>query len=103
MKRQTTTKKTVEVDVPCQIESDEGPYDALLGKYCLIMCLNYIYAGIVSGVNSSVLLLKDPELVYQTGDWEGTSWEDSQKLPTDECRIGLGHIENAFVVSWYAG
>ena len=98
MKTQKTVKRMVEIEVPEFVTTDEGPYDTLLGEYCLVMCLNYMYAGTVTGVNGQVLVLSEPSLVYETGPWANKSWKDAQRLPTDECRVRLEHIENAFVV-----
>ena len=36
----------------------------LLGEKITIFCLNYIYTGILEGVNETCVLLKDPAIVY---------------------------------------
>lgn len=54
---------------------------ALMGKRVMLFCLNYIYTGILAGVNQTCVLLEDPAIVYQTGAFDKTSFEDAQKLP----------------------
>lgn len=56
-------------------------FTALLGKRVLIFCLNYIYTGTLTGVNTSCILLEDASIVYETGAFDKTSFVDSQKLP----------------------
>jgi hypothetical protein len=54
---------------------------SLMGKKVLLFCLNYIYTGTLTGVNSSCVLLEDAAVVYVTGAFTSTSFEDAQKLP----------------------
>ena len=67
---------TVEVvEVP-----DEGLI-ALLGKRGTFFCMNYIYTGDLSGVNSTCVLLDNPSIVYETGSFSEKHWKDAQPLP----------------------
>ena len=54
---------------------------ALMGKRVMLFCLNYIYTGTLTGVNQSCVLLEDPAIVYETGAFDKTSFDDAQKLP----------------------
>lgn len=54
---------------------------ALMGKKVMLFCLNYIYTGTLAGVNSTCVLLEDPKIVYVTGAFDKTSFEDAQALP----------------------
>ena len=56
---------------------------SFLNKKILLMCGNYFYTGILSGINSTCVLLKDAHIVYETGAWTGKSYKDIQKLPSD--------------------
>jgi len=56
---------------------------ALLDKQVLIFCLNYIYTGKLSGVNTNDILLTDPAIVYETGAFNSSSFADAQKLPNN--------------------
>ena len=54
---------------------------ALLGKRVMIFGMNYIYCGTLMGVNETCVLLEDGGIVYNTGAFDNTKFEDFQKLP----------------------
>ena len=54
---------------------------ALLGERVTLFCMNYIYSGKLTGVNSTCVLLEEAGIVYETGDFKSTDWKDFQKLP----------------------
>lgn len=54
---------------------------ALLGKRVMIFGMNYIYAGTLTGFNETCVLLEDGGIVYNTGAFDNTKFEDFQKLP----------------------
>jgi hypothetical protein len=54
---------------------------ALLGKRVMLFCLNYIYAGTLSGVNQTCVQLEDAAIVYETGAFDKKTFTDAQKLP----------------------
>lgn len=56
---------------------------ALLGQRVTLFCVNYIYTGLLSGVNETCVLLEDPSIVYETGAFSDKAWKDAQKLPND--------------------
>lgn len=56
---------------------------ALLGQRVTLFCMNYFYTGDLVGVNDDCVLLKDPQIVYETGGFETKTWKDAQKLPND--------------------
>lgn len=53
---------------------------ALLWKQVLIFCMNYIYTGKLSGVNTNDILLEDAKIVYETGAFDSKTFSDAQKL-----------------------
>lgn len=53
----------------------------LLGKKVMLFCLNYIYTGVLAGVNNTCVLLEDPAIVYETGAFNNKTFTDAQKLP----------------------
>ena len=57
--------------------------EKLLGERITIFAINYIYTGLLSGVNETCVLLKDASIVYETGDLSTGLWKDAQKLPHD--------------------
>ena len=54
---------------------------ALLGQRVMIFALNYIYEGLLSGVNTDDVLLEDAGIVYETGPLNEKQWKDRQALP----------------------
>ena len=82
-------KRVVEV-----MEVDgEGLY-ALLGQEVMIFCVNYIYAGNLTGVNSTCIQLTMPKIVYETGPFTEKGYKDSQSLPGAVHYIQLSAIES---------
>ena len=65
------------VDVP-----NEGLI-SLLNQVVTLLCVNYFYTGTLAGVNESCVLLTNPSIVYETGDWVTKDWSNAQKLPHD--------------------
>ena len=68
-------KKIVEV----QEVENEGLM-ALLGEIVVLFCMNYIYTGKLTGVNTSCVLLEDAAIVYETGPHGDKKWKDAQPL-----------------------
>ena len=62
--------------------SGEG-LEKFLGKRITLFCANYIYTGLLVGVNESCVLLKDAAIVYETGELTSGSWKDAQALPKE--------------------
>lgn len=65
----------------------------LLGQRVTLFGLNYIYTGLLKGVNESCVLLGDAAIVYETGELTTKSWKDAQPLPGD-WYVQLGAIES---------
>lgn len=65
------------------IEVDNEGLLALLGKPITLFCLNYIYHGILEGVNEKVVKLNNASIVYSTGAFTDSQFSDAQKLPND--------------------
>jgi hypothetical protein len=55
--------------------------DKLLGERVTLFCLNYIYTGVLIGVNATCVLLREPAIVYETGAFNDPDWKDAQPLP----------------------
>lgn len=53
---------------------------ALLGEKVILFCMNYFYAGILEGVNTDCVLLKDGGIVFETGSLDASAWKDFQKI-----------------------
>ncbi len=66
---------------------------ALMGKRVLLFCLNYIYTGTLTGVNTSCVLLENAAIVYETGAFDKAVFTDSQNLP-NSLYVQVGAIES---------
>ncbi len=77
-----------------QFQEIEGQgLDALLGQKVTFFCMNYIYCGILIGVNLHDLILEDAYLVYETGAFQDKGFKDAQKLGS-EWRLRTDAIES---------
>lgn len=66
------------------VETVEGEgLDKLLGERVTLFCANYIYTGVLSGVNQTSVLLTNAAVVYETGPFGEKKWKDAQELPAD--------------------
>ena len=68
--------------------------EALGGEHVLLFCLNYIYAGILSGVNETFVQLTEAKIVYETGPFTSSGYKDAQLLPGDTWNVQRGAIES---------
>lgn len=66
---------------------------ALMGERVTLFCLNYIYTGLLSGVNESCVLLENAAVVYETGALDSAKWQDAQALP-GKWYVQIGAIES---------
>lgn len=67
--------------------------EKLLGERITIFCANYIYTGILSGVNETCVLLNSAAVVYETGPFGEKKWKDAQELP-EEWYVQINAIES---------
>ena len=66
------------------IEQVDGEgLEKLLGERVTLFCLNYIYTGVLRGVNTDCVLVESPSIVYETGAFTDKAWKDAQALPHD--------------------
>ena len=75
-------------------ELDGQGLEALLGKEVLVFCANYIYHGVLTGVNKDDLILEKAGIVYETGAFSDKKLKDCQALPCQEWRIRTASIES---------
>lgn len=71
-------KKAVTVEV---VEVPNEGLISLLGQTVTMFCMNYIYTGVLAGVNDTCVLLEKPKIVYETGAFSTKDWKDAQALP----------------------
>lgn len=55
----------------------------LMGQNVTLFCLNYIYTGLLVGVNETYVKLEKAKVVFETGAYDEKSWKDAQPLPGD--------------------
>ena len=60
---------------------------SLLGEKVILFCMNYFYAGVLTGVNGDCVLLEDAGIVYETGAFSDKQWKDFQKIGSVYVRI----------------
>ena len=72
--------------------SGEG-LEKLLGERVTLFCANYIYTGVLSGVNEDCVLLMEAAIVYETGPFNDKKWKDAQSLPS-EWYVQINAIES---------
>ena len=65
-----------------------------MGEVVLLMCMNYFYTGKLIGVNETCVLLENPSVVYNTGEWSADSWSDAQRMHVDELYVQTATIES---------
>jgi len=82
-------KKLAEV-----IEVENEGLIALLGQPVMLFCLNYIYAGTLSGVNESCVQLEKAHIVYETGPLNTAGYKDAQRLPGTVWYVQRNAIES---------
>lgn len=79
-------KKLIEVEEKTGLES-------LMGEHVTLFCMNYIYTGKLTGVNTDQVLLEEPAIVFETGAFTCAQWKDAQALP-HELYIRLSAVES---------
>lgn len=68
-------------------------FEKLLGSRVTLLCTNYFYTGVLSGVNTTCVLLTNPSIVYETGKWAESVWALAEKLPTNALYVQRAAIE----------
>lgn len=70
----------------------------LTDKWCAVMAANYIYTGVLVEVTPDRVVLSEPSIVYETGEWDSDEWKDAQRLPTNRIHIERTAVESLFEV-----
>lgn len=66
---------------------------AYLDKTVTLFCANYIYTGVLEGVNDTCVKLSNAHIVYETGELTSKAWKDAQSLG-NEWYVQLSAIES---------
>lgn len=75
------------------VEVENEGFISLLGKQVEIRCNVYIYAGILTGVNTTCVKLDNAAIVYETGAFGDKAYKDAQKMG-DGQYVQMGLIES---------
>lgn len=73
-------------------------YKKLLGKTVTLFCSNYFYRGKLLDVEKDCLVLGDPSIVYETGEWSADEYKDSQYLNIPKLFVTKQSIESFGVI-----
>jgi hypothetical protein len=68
--------------------------ESLLSQKVMLFCVNYIYAGTLSGVNASCVQLEEAYIVYETGSFQEKGFKDAQRLPGDVWYVQTSAVES---------
>ena len=68
--------------------------EKLLGEHVMLFAERYIYAGILSGVNETCVLLTGAKIVYETGGFDTPGYKDAQSVGGGEWYVQIGKIES---------
>lgn len=81
-----------------KVEEVEGEgLVGLMGQRVTLFCMNYIYTGLLVGVNDTCCKLEDAAIVYETGSFSSADWKDAQKLPED-CYVQTSAVESFMIL-----
>lgn len=62
------------------VDNSEDGLESLLGENVMVFSLNYIYAGVLSGIDEDCLKLDGACIVYETGKLDKSGFQDAQAL-----------------------
>lgn len=77
------------------VETKKDGLEKLLGEYVELWCLNYIYAGLLIGVNETNVCLAEARVVYETGKLDDHSqYKFAEMFDQEEWFVQISHIES---------
>lgn len=77
------------------IPNQDGPgLEAFMGQPIFLMCQNYFYHGTLFGVLEDFVILQDPMIVYETGEWNKKGYTNAEKMHTRYWRVMRSSIES---------
>ena len=77
-------------------EVDGEGLEAFLNKTIFVVCRSYFYAGTLTGINQSCILLEDARFVLESGSFEGKGISSSEKVKSGKIYIATNAIESFF-------
>lgn len=74
--------------------SGEG-LEKLLGERVILMCGAYFYEGKLVGVNATDVIIQDPYIVFDAGEWTKKGYVTQEKIAhVDEWYVRIASIES---------
>lgn len=74
-------------------DTDATGLESLLGERVQVWCLNYIYTGKLTGVNTHDIELTDAAVIYETGKLTGKP-TNVEAFPAGPWFVRMGAIES---------
>ena len=68
--------------------------EKLLGEHVMLFAERYIYAGVLAGVDETCVLLRDAQVVYETGTFDSPGYVDAQAIGGGEWYVRIEKIES---------
>lgn len=83
-----------QIKVVEEVSSDKEGLMGLLGEKVEVYCSNYIYAGVLVGVNDTFVKLDNAHIVYETGAFSNATYKDAQKLGSEPHYVMISFVES---------
>lgn len=77
-----------------EVSKEDSGLMSLLGEEVTFFCINYIYAGKLIGVNETCVELENAKLVYDTGAFDKSTWQDAQPITKHSYFVTTASIES---------
>lgn len=74
---------------------NEGIAD-FLNRRIFVICPSYFYAGILTRINNDCILIEDAHFVLQSGSFEGSEFDESEKVKGGKIYVAKNAIESFF-------
>lgn len=69
--------------------------EKLLGERVILICAGYFYEGKLVGVNTHDVVLSDPQIVFDVGDWNSSDYSTVESIKhADEWFVKTQSIES---------
>jgi len=68
--------------------------EKLIGKKVVLLCGNYFYAGTLAAVEPDCVVLDNPQIVYDTGEWSAKKYAVAEDLPAPQWYVERSFIES---------
>lgn len=77
-------------------EVENEGLESFLGKRIFIVAQSYFYAGTLTGINTSCVLLEDALFILESGDFQKKGYANAEKIPGGKLYVQKSSIECFF-------